>query len=533
MLELASVTLSYGSREVLSNVDLRVAADEFLLVAGPTGSGKSSLLGVMAGLIPRFGGGNLAGSVLLNGINMVSQTPRERAHLVGFVGQNPLLGFVTDTVEEELAYTMEELGLAHRVMRRRVEETLDLLGISQLRHRELSSLSGGQQQRVAIGSVLTAHPQLLILDEPTSALDPTAAEEVLSIAARLVHDLGISVVLAEHRLERVLPFVDRVAVLSHEGRVSQGTPELLGQAGLQGPPILQLSEHLGWSPPALSTRAARRLAAQQVWGEPRPRFVQSPGEPLLTADRVSVSYGPVEALRGVSMTLRSSEVTALLGRNGSGKSTLLWALQGAADSQRGRVTIPSMTDPPRATKGPRNRGSSTWSQQRVGLVPQNASDLLFLETVGEECRAADPSGQEGRCVELLDVLAPGISLASHPRDLSEGQQLALVLAIVLSPGPSVVLLDEPTRGLDYRAKAELGVILRSLAAGGAAVLVTTHDVEFAARVADQVAVLAQGELIAQGPAEKLLADAPSFAPQLTKILGPGWLTIDQVRAAQT
>ena len=185
-----------------------------MLVSGPTGSGKSTLLGVVTGLVPRFTGGRLTGDVLLDGASILETPPRERAHVIGYVGQDPLAGFVTDTVEEELAYGMEQLGLPGETMRRRVEETLDLLGIADLRARDLRTLSGGQQQRVAIGSVLTMHPRLLVLDEPTSALDPTAAEDVLATLTRLVHDLGVSVLLAEHRLERVVPFVDRMALLT-------------------------------------------------------------------------------------------------------------------------------------------------------------------------------------------------------------------------------------------------------------------------------------------------------------------------------
>ncbi|MEO6509639.1 MAG: ABC transporter ATP-binding protein, partial [Nocardioides sp.] len=205
MIDLRGIGLAYGERTVLDGVDLTVGEGELVLVTGPTGSGKSTLLGVLTGLVPRFSGGVLTGDVLLDGKSIVRTPPRERAHHFGYVGQDPAAGFVTDTVEEELAYGMEQLGLPADTMRRRVEETLDLLGIADLRHRDLRRLSGGEQQRVALGSVLTMHPRVLVLDEPTSALDPTAAEDVLATLTRLVHDLGVSVVLAEHRLERVVP----------------------------------------------------------------------------------------------------------------------------------------------------------------------------------------------------------------------------------------------------------------------------------------------------------------------------------------
>ncbi len=225
MIELRDIRFSYPDRRVLDGVDLTIEEGELVLLAGPTGAGKSTLLGVLAGLVPAHTGGTLTGDVLLDGVSILHRPARERAADVGYVGQNPAAWFVTDTVEEELAYGMEQLGLPAATMRRRVEETLDLLGIADLRHRDLRTLSGGEQQRVAIGSVLTMHPRLLVLDEPTSALDPTAAEDVLAIVTRLVHDLGLSVVVAEHRLERVVPFADRMVLLGEDGRVRVDAPD--------------------------------------------------------------------------------------------------------------------------------------------------------------------------------------------------------------------------------------------------------------------------------------------------------------------
>ncbi|MEO6143932.1 MAG: ABC transporter ATP-binding protein, partial [Dermatophilaceae bacterium] len=219
-----SITYPTAQRTVLTAADLAVDEGELCLVVGPTGSGKSTLLGAVNGLVPHFTGGTLQGSVRVLGRDTREHRPRDLADIVGVVGQNPLAGFVTDTVEEELAYGMEQLALAPDVMRKRVEETLDLLGLADLRHRPLRDLSGGQQQRVAIGSVLTTHPRVLVLDEPTSALDPTAAEDVLAAITRLVHDLGVTVLLAEHRIERVLQYADRLVHISPDGRVESGPP---------------------------------------------------------------------------------------------------------------------------------------------------------------------------------------------------------------------------------------------------------------------------------------------------------------------
>ncbi|MDX6275590.1 MAG: energy-coupling factor transport system ATP-binding protein, partial [Frankiales bacterium] len=223
--EQVSVRYAGADEPVLHDVNLVVPEGELCLVLGRTGSGKSTLLRCVNGLVPHFTGGTLTGRVTVAGRDTRTHPPRELADVVGVVPQDPLAGFVTDTVEDELAYGMESLGVAPAVMRRRVEETLDLLGLAELRTRPLLSLSAGQQQRVAIGAVLTTHPQVLVLDEPTSALDPPAAEEVLAALTRLVHDLGLTVLVAEHRLERVVQYADRVIhVPGHGLPVEIGAP---------------------------------------------------------------------------------------------------------------------------------------------------------------------------------------------------------------------------------------------------------------------------------------------------------------------
>ena len=517
MIELRDLGFGYDDRPVLRGVDLTIDESELVVASGRTGVGKSTLLGVVTGLVPRFSGGTLSGDVLVDGRSIVHQPPRERAHVVGYVGQDPAAGFVTDSVEEELAYGMEQLGLPAGTMRRRVEETLDLLGIAGLRARDLRTLSGGEQQRVAIGSVLTMHPRVLVLDEPTSALDPTAAEEVLATLSRLVHDVGVSVLMAEHRLERVVPFADRLVLLTGDGTVRSGAPADLLAVSPVVPPIVELGRALGWSPLPMTVRDARRLARGSEPGEPPTTPRRAATEPRLVGAGLTVVRGGTVALREVSVGLQAGTVTALMGRNGSGKSTLLWTLQGTRTRRAGTVAIDGVD--PAAAPAPRRRAL-------VGLVPQTAADLLYLESVADECATADAGS--GECRKLLDRLVPGVPDDAHPRDLSEGQRLALALAVVLVSTPPVLLLDEPTRGLDYPAKAELAEVLRRLADDGHAVMVATHDVEFAAQAADQVVVLAEGEVVSSGPTREVLAASPAFAPQVTKILGPGWLRVDEV-----
>lgn len=536
MLELRDVTFTHDSLDdegavapTLAGVDLVLDEGELHLVCGRTGSGKSTLLGMLNGLVPHFTGGLLEGDVLVDGRSVLGTPPRELAHLVGHVPQDPLAGFVTEVVEDELAYGMEQLGLDPQTMRRRVEETLDLLGIADLRRRPLRQLSGGQQQRVAIGAVLTMHPRMLVLDEPTSALDPTAAEDVLATLARLVADVGLGVVVAEHRMERVVPFADHLVVIEG-GRVRDGAPADVLRDSPVAPPIVELGRLVGWEPLPLSVRDARRRAGdvRERLSAPVPRPRPATADPVLTARRVSLDYRSLRAVRDVDLDVAAGQVVALMGRNGAGKSSLLWALQGGLKRSAGTVAVsadgPSVD--PASLSAARARAT-------VGLVPQTASDLLYLESVALETAAADEQAGAagGSCRALLDRLAPGIDDAQHPRDLSEGQRLALVLAIVLTASPRVLLLDEPTRGLDYAAKAALASILRDLAAQGRAVVVSTHDVEFVATLADDVVVMAEGEVVSAGPVTKVLAESPAFAPQVAKVLGHDWLTVSDVEAA--
>ncbi len=536
MIRFDGVTITYpgAAAPALRDVELTVDEGELCLVVGRTGVGKSTLLGAINGLVPHFTGGHLRGRVVVDGRDTSTHPPRELADVVGVVGQDPLAGFVTDTVEEELAYTMEQLALPADVMRKRVEETLDLLGIAELRNRALRTLSGGQQQRVAIGSVLTAHPKVLVLDEPTSALDPTAAEDVLAAVTRLVHDLGVTVVVAEHRLERVVQYADRVVYLHGDGSVVHGPPREVLATTSVAPPVVELARLAGWSPVPLSVRDARRSAAELrerlIPLAPPQRAEHTEGEALLSARRLSVTYGPVVAVRTVDLDLHRGQVVALMGRNGSGKSSLMWAVQGSGARSGGTVTVReadgATTDPARL--------DAAEARRLVGLVPQTPADLLYLSTVGEECAQADRDGggAVGTCAGLLERLVPGVDAAAHPRDLSEGQRLSLVLAVQLTATPAVMLLDEPTRGLDYGAKAALAELLRELADEGRAVMVSTHDVEFVATVADRVVVMAQGEVVANGPTADVVVASPAFAPQTAKILAPApWLTVADVGAA--
>ena len=530
MIKFSHVSLIYpnSTTTVLEDLNLTIEEGELVLVIGPTGSGKSSLLRLINGLVPHHTGGILAGDVSVNGTSTQIAKPGAMAHLIGIVGQNPANGFVADTVEEELAFGMEVLNLPNEVMRKRVEEVLDLLSLAPLRNRSIATLSGGEQQRVAIGAALVTHPKVLVLDEPTSALDPIAAEEVLSILHRLVHDLGLTVVIAEHKLERVIQFADRIVHINGAGIANVGTPEEILLNSPIAPPIVHLAKALGLKEIGLTVREMRRMttAFRELPTQEQKSNVTKTGDAVISIENLSVKYGDKTALNNVSSKISEGEIVAVMGRNGAGKSSLLKAIAGVTPVQSGKILV--LGNNPSDLQGKKRR-------QSIGFIPQEPSDLLYGQSVQIECDQADRDNEltAGTTFSVLEQLVPGISGTTHPRDLSEGQRLGLALSVVVSSNPTILILDEPTRGLDYEAKSQLTRILIQFAATfGKAVLLATHDVELVAELATRVIFVADGDIVADGSTLDVLLSSPAFAPQVAKVMSPQpWLSVKDVVAA--
>jgi energy-coupling factor transporter ATP-binding protein EcfA2 len=530
VIKFSNVSLIYpnSTKTVIENLTLEISEGELVLVIGATGSGKSSLLRLINGLVPHHTGGILAGDISVNGLSTREVKPGGLAHLIGIVGQNPINGFVADTVEEELAFSMEALNLAPETMRKRVEEVLDLLSLAPLRSRTIATLSGGEQQRVAIASALVLHPKVLVLDEPTSALDPIAAEEVLSILHRLVHDLSLTVIIAEHKLERVIGFADRILHINGDGNSVIGTPEEIMKISSIAPPIVHLAKALGLDEIGLSVRDMRRMTenirAHTPLGTPHKNPVSL--VPVIEIEKLSIVHGPTIALNEVSTKIFDNEIVAVMGRNGAGKSSLLQSIAGVSNGATGQVRVHSL-DPKDLHRKIR--------RATIGYIPQEPSDLLYAQSVEQECAQADRDNEisPGATYSILSQLVSGISLDAHPRDLSEGQRLGLALSVVLSANPKILILDEPTRGLDYEAKKSLTRILLEFASVfNRTVLLATHDVELVAELATRVIFIADGDIVADGATIDVLLSSPAFAPQVSKVMSPQpWLTVRDVIAA--
>jgi energy-coupling factor transport system ATP-binding protein len=511
---------------ILQGLNLRIRDGEFVLVVGASGAGKSTFLRCLNGLVPHFYGGVIGGEISVQGHNPVQAEPRGMSQIVGFVFQDPEAQFVVDTVEAELVFAMENHNLPQATMRKRVEEVLDQLNIAHLRGRRISTLSGGEKQRVAIAAVLTLQPQVLVLDEPTSQLDPQAAEEVLTALEKLNADLGLTIILSEHRLERVVQYADRIVYFPGDGLAPlDGAPrEVLAQVSLT-PPLIQLGKALGWAPLPLTLKDARPFVQSlDLLSAPEPRATPPAlAAPVEIAVRnLWYAYNGHPALRGLDLEIHRGEFVALMGRNGSGKTTLLKLLVGLLTPSRGQVQIRNQS----------TRETTIEELTRfIGYEPQNPDALLFADTVREELAFTRKNhGLVGDAPEgLLGTLGLAGQQERYPRDLSVGERQRVALAAILAAEPSIVLLDEPTRGVDYAQKQALIAYLQEAHRGGRTVVLSTHDVELVAASVDRVIILGDGEVVVDGPTREVMTHSMVFASQINKLLRDDrFLTVDDV-----
>lgn len=534
MISIEQLSYSYpdSGKYALRDVTLSLAPGDIALLAGPSGSGKSTLLRSLNGLVPHFSGGAISGRVMVAGRDVISSGPRVMSRLVGFVFQDPESQTVLDNPEAEIVFALENAATPAAEMDGRVREVLQALDLTELRNRPLAKLSHGERQKVAIAVAVAVRPQVLVLDEPTSQLDPQSADDVLQTIIQLNRKWGLTIVLAEHRLERAAHFADRLIYLD-EGFTIVDAPLREGLARIptsQRPPLVRLGQAMEWRPLPITTEEAVSLANKvNANGRSAPNAIPgrktwSPGSGRsLRVQGAHFSYDSRPVLKGVDLGIAPGEAVALMGGNGSGKSTLLKCMVGLLRPSQGDVQLDGQTIQGR---------SVAEIAQQVAYLPQSPDDLLFAESVEEELQitlsnhhlaSKDAASLSRLLAELgLDDLAQ-----AYPRDLSVGQRQRVALGAITVTGPEFLLLDEPTRGLDAHLKRGLVRLWRRWLDSGMGLLLVTHDVELAARLADNVLIMSEGEIIANGPPQEIFDAFPRFSPQMARLFpGRGWLTVE-------
>ncbi|MDY6874125.1 MAG: ATP-binding cassette domain-containing protein [Chloroflexota bacterium] len=525
MIEINGLTFKYPTQAmpVLQNVHLAVEPGTLTLVTGPSGSGKSTLLRCLNGLVPHFSGGEISGTISVYGKDPVSAGPAEMSDLVSFVFQEPEAQFVYDIVEDEIAFALENRGMPREVMAARVDEVCGHLNLTSLRKRPITEISGGEMQRVAIASALATQPKVLILDEPTSQLDPAGAAELLQYVVALKQQLGLTVLIAEHRLDRLLPFADQLIFLPDGGQVLQGVPRAILPKMTQVPPIVRVGKQLGLDPLALSVEEFPAIHVDSVQNEDQPDGPPDE-QSLLKIQSLNANLAGQVILDELDLSLARGQVTVLIGPNGAGKTTLLRAIMGLTSSEGERRLDGYDMD------------TLTLSEviSRVAYLPQNPADLLFADSVEEELRLTLSNHNRQFDSDLIHQHLARFGLADkaarYPRDLSVGERQRTALAAITVQNPDIILLDEPTRGLDYANKRALAAILNDWRRQDKAILVTTQDVEFAAQLADRVILLDAGRVQFQGAPAPAFTQFPAFRTQTAQLFpNTGWYLPRDVR----
>ena len=537
MIEINNVTFTYaeGKKPALNDVSLSINDSEFILIAGPSGCGKSTLCRCINGLVPSFYGGKISGSVTVQNIDTLHTPTKEMAKTVGMVFQDPENQLVATDVEREIAFGLENLGLSKTLIAKRIEEVLDTVGIDHLRHRQITTLSGGEKQKTAIASVLVLHPEILVLDEPTSELDPKGAEEVIQLVKRLNEEFGLTVLLVEHRIDRVLQSVDRLILMNNGMIAYDGNPrdwihhvgDTLPDIGV--PPITRLSvalqkKNIDTKTP-LTIKEGRQNFSSVFKSK---KFKKTDFSSIRKSKNSNDSVVAIKnlwykypdsptILRGINLSISKGEFVSLIGRNASGKTTLAKMLNGLLKPTKGTVEINGINT---------TKTSVETLSKYVGYVFQDPNVHLFADTVEEEITfmmhnlGFSPKSTEESLEKMLKQFNLNYCRYAYPRSLSTGEKQRIALSSVLAANPQLLILDEPTRGLDYELKKTLMHHLKTYQQNGGTILLITHDIELIAEFGERVLLISEGNIVADGTKHDVLSNSLHFSPQINRLIQP-------------
>jgi energy-coupling factor transport system ATP-binding protein len=502
-----------SNEKALDDINLEIKDGEFILVAGYSGSGKSTLAKCITGAVPNFYGGKIGGKVLLDDEEILKIDERRRASLITMVFQDPERQLLMNKVYREIAFGLENIALDEGTIKKRIWESLEFCGITDLYDRDISTLSGGQKQKVAIASALSFMPRCIILDEPTSQLDPVSADEILNIVKKINRELMINVIVIEQRVSRWFDSIDKLIVMK-DGRIEfVGTKEEAYRINNSVvhqffPSRIKVAKKIGIEQYPSDSRVIKSrlkdISLKSINKE------ENKGEDRLKVDNITVKYGSFTAVKNVGFSIKNGEIAALIGPNGAGKSTLLKSIIGLVD-YRGNILLDGKT---------MNKLSIKDRALQIGYLSQNPNDYITKDTVYEELLFT-LNNFNIKDKGIVDDILKKLDLYKHkdknPRDLSGGEKQRLALANTLILRPKVLLLDEPTRGIDNNIKGEIAKILKGLADEGVSIILITHDIEFAADISDKFILMFNGEIAEMGD-RKVLEDCIFYTTEINKLI---------------
>lgn len=510
MIKLSNFSYKYPDTDqwVLNDINLDIPTGELCLIMGPSGIGKSTLLKSFNGLVPYFSGGEIKGEIEVCGLNPIISKPSKMSEVVGYVFQDPEKQFIFDQVEDEIRFNLENSGYPPEEISNKIDSICRLLDIHHLLDRQMNTLSGGEKQIVCIASALVMEPQILVLDEPTSQLDPQNANQILSILEKLKEQTALTIILSEHRLERILPFTDKVILMQKStSQVVIGEPNKILNR-LEHPPTA-VKFYLQTIDPEVqsfgnnsvgTTGGTESLSTQPA---------------VLSVENLNVKIHRNKILTNTNLELYSGEIHCLMGKNGSGKTTLLRTIMGVQKKSDGQIFL----------MGENIQDWSTYTRgKQIAYLPQDPNALLFAETVKDEFRITLENHHIKRHdqIKQIDSMLKDLDLYhkanDYPRDLSVGERQRTALGSVTVINQSIIMLDEPTRGLDFEAKRKIQNLLVRWKERGASILLVTHDVEWIYKFADRISIMDSGSIIDSGKPIAVLDRSDIFTPSVYRIL---------------
>ncbi len=536
-----SYTYPNVNESALRGIDLKIDPGEFVLLTGPSGCGKTTFCRCLNGLIPHFYNGELKGDITIDGLHTAVEPTYELAKRVGLIFQNPDNQIFSLTVEKDVAFGLENLGIPRPKMREDIDWAMERVGITGLRERGTHELSGGQKQRLTLASVLAMHPGIIVMDEPTAYLDPVGAERIFGILHTLNEEQGITIILIEHRMDLAVKYCNRIIVFDNGKIVNDGSPREIFTAdetrliGVGIPRMVELGRKLRQNGMQVDIPLDSEEAFKYISTKLMPRNLQKKaiitdlneivGEhsqfPIISLRNITYTYYTgVEALKGVDLDINRGDYVAIMGENGAGKTTMVKHFNGLLRPKTGKVVVDGEDIA---------KQSVAVMAKKVGLVFQNPDDQLFAEDVEEEISFALRNfGYAEKVIDervnwALNLLDIERYKKSSPFILSGGERKRVALASVLAWNPDVLILDEPTVGQDYGQKERLKHFLLQLRTQGKTVVIVTHDVEFVAESQPRIVLMAQGKIVADGSAKKIMTDAEALKkcsvapPEVTKL----------------